>query len=143
MRKFLIALLLLCGVAQAKDAAIRNYELSYRKIAVGTATLAEAVQILGEPRSKKVNSNNVRYRFGDVDITIKDASGLVDSIIIHDPSFRDVNGYTVGTELADVERTTGLVRKGDSLFDQTNGVVYWFKNGRVSQIVYLAKARVR
>ncbi|HEY0913285.1 MAG TPA: hypothetical protein VGE22_00320 [Solimonas sp.] len=46
-------------------------------------------------------------------------------------------------ELAGIERTTGLVRKGDSLFDQTNGVVYWFKNGRVSQIVYLAKARVR
>ncbi|HEY0913284.1 MAG TPA: hypothetical protein VGE22_00315 [Solimonas sp.] len=74
MRKLLLALLLLCGVARAKDAATRNYELSYRKIAVGAATLAEGVQVLGEPRSKKVNNNNVRYRFFDVDV--KDESGL-------------------------------------------------------------------
>jgi hypothetical protein len=140
MRQIFLILLLLCGAAQAGD-GVRSYDLSYKGLQVGRATLADAVRLFGEPRSKKVNSNNVRYRFRDLDVTIKDESGMVDTLVIYDPVFRDVNGYVIGTDYADVARTTDIRKVKNTLFDRANGVVYWFKKGRVSAIVYLAKAR--
>ncbi len=141
MRRSLVVIALLCASTLAAAREVRSYSSAYEGIEVGRSTLPDVIERFGEPRSKQANSNNVRYRYRDFDMTIRDSSGFVDSIIIYDPLFRDVNGHAIGASFSEVERTPDARRVGSTLFDTRNGIVYWFKDGRVEKIVYVAKAQ--
>jgi len=141
MSRSVLVFALLCASAVVEARSVHSYSSSYEGIEAGRSTLPDVIDLFGEPRSKQANSNNVRYRYRDFDVTIRDDSGFVDSIIIYDPLFQDVNGHSIGASFSDVERTPKAKRIGSTLFDTDNGVVYWFKDGRVEKIVYVAKAK--
>ncbi|MDP9141251.1 MAG: hypothetical protein M3O62_10720, partial [Pseudomonadota bacterium] len=96
MSRRLLVVALLCVSAFAEARSVYSYSSSYEGIDVGRSTLPDVIELFGEPRSKQANSNNVRYRYRDFDVTIRDDSGFVDSIITYDPLFQDVNGHSVG-----------------------------------------------
>lgn len=117
-----------------------SYSTAYRGLQVGLATLPEVIAVLGPPQTKKVNSNNMRYAFKDVDVTMENATHRINTIIITEPGFVDVNGYFIGAAHSVLEVDPRILRDNnffsDSLIDQANGVVYHFKNDHVVEIVY-------
>ncbi len=116
------------------------YKTNYRGLQVGRSSLPEVIAVLGQPLSKKVNSNNVLYAFKDVAVTIEDATHRINTIIITKPGFVDVNGYFVGAAYSVLERNPSILGDNNifsnTLVDQANGVVYHFKNDQVTEIVY-------
>lgn len=121
---------------------IHSFSTEYKGLRVGSSTLSDVVKVLGTPLSKINNSNNINYRFGGVDITIQDGTGRINTIIIYDPKYTDVNGYKVGTAYDVISKDLHIYEPRKTLLEKSNGVIYWFKNQRVSRIVYAAQLKL-
>lgn len=122
-----------------RDKQIKSFSTEYRGLMVGSSTLSDVVNVLGVRISKINNSNNVNYRFEKVDVTIQDATGRINTIIIYDEDYVDVNGYKIGTSYDVISKNLNVKGTQQALIDRSNGVIYWFKNQRVSRIVYVAQ----
>jgi len=118
-------------------AAIKNFHNEYENIIPGRSTLEDVIDNLGAPKSKIANSNNVKYIFEKVEVTIQDATGLVNTIIINnDYEFEDKNGVKLGDSTTKFEnKTNRTVGDKSALGDCRNGYNYWFKNNKVDRIV--------
>ncbi|EIF51992.1 hypothetical protein [Sulfurovum sp. AR] len=125
--------------APIRDKQIHSYSTEYRGLRVGSSTLSDVVNVLGEIIAKINNSNNVNYRFDKVDVTIQDATGHINTIIIYDEDYVDVNGYKIGTSYDVISKDLNVEGTHQVLIERSNGVIYWFKNQRVSRIVYAAQ----
>ncbi|WP_261844480.1 hypothetical protein [Aliamphritea ceti] len=119
----------------ASAAQIITYDTKYKGLQVGRATIADVISVLGEPQGKKANSNNVKYIFDGVHITIQDSTGRINTIIIYDRRYVDENGLRVGAYKQDVEYALNKRISSPAITDHKNGIVYWFKKNRVSRIV--------
>jgi hypothetical protein len=120
---------------------VHIFSTEYKGLKVGSSTLSDVVNILGTPLSKIKNINNINYKFGEVDVTIQDATGRINTIIIYDPKYTDVNGYKVGTAYDVISKDLHIYEPRQTLLEKSNGVIYWFKNQRVSRIVYAAQLK--
>ena len=137
---YFITLLFLCNAALAQTSQAHNYSTTYKEQTVGKATLNDVIQILGEPQSKQINSNNIRYVFPNEDVTIQNSTTRINTIIIHDSSYTDINGHSIGTDYATIKNNQNIIKSSSTLFDTSNGIFYWFKQGKVEKIVYVATA---
>ena len=124
--------------------SLHSYSTVYRGLQVGRSTLPEVIGVLGQPLSKKVNSNNVLYAFKDAAVSIQDATQRINTIIITDPGYVDVNGYSIGADYALIENDPKTLDNNNvfskTLFNRMNGVFYHFKNDHVEKIVYCESA---
>ncbi len=118
------------------------YSTAYYGLQVGRAKLPEVFAVLGQPLSKKINSNNVLYTFKDVAISIEDATQRINTIIITKPGFVDVNGYFTGAAYSVLARDPNILDDNNIfsyiLTDKKNGVIYHFKDDQVIEIVYVS-----
>ncbi|WP_271273757.1 hypothetical protein [Aliamphritea hakodatensis] len=127
----------------ASSAQIITYDTRYKGLQVGKATIADVISVLGSPHGKKANSNNVRYYFDGVHVTIQDSTGRINTIIIYDRMYVDANGIRVGEFKRDVEYVLKKRIQAPAVSDLKNGIIYWFKGGRVSSIVLAYQALSR
>lgn len=121
---------------------IYSYSTEYKGLMVGSSTLPDVINVLGKPISKIFNSNNVNYRFDKVDVTISNATGHINTIIIYDTDYVDVNGYSVGALFDDISQNLDVRGTQAVLTEKSNGVIYWFHAERVSKIVYAAQLKL-
>lgn len=118
-----------------------SYETSFRGIKVGASTLAQIIQEHGEPLAQVVNSNNVKYMYRSFHVTIQDSTGKVNTIIILDTSYTDLNGIRVGHHRSLIENKLRQKQSENHLVDIKNGIIYWFRNDKVSKIVLAHRLR--
>jgi hypothetical protein len=139
-RTFVALLVCFSSISLAET---KTYSTMFEGIQVGTSTIADIIESHGQPISKALNSNNVKYFFRKFDITIQDSTGKVNTIIIHDPNLRDPNGISVGYSDLVVEATIKEDPVNGTITDLNKGIIYWLKNRKVKQIVIAHKIRKR
>jgi hypothetical protein len=123
-----------------EDKKVYDFHTRYRGLEVGESTLNEVVDLLGEPIA--IVNQNRNYRFDGVEFTFSGGKGTINTIIIKDEHYIDVNGYKIGTLYNEIVQNPNVQVSGGSgmvLVERSNGVVYWFTNGQVSKIVYGAQ----
>jgi hypothetical protein len=135
MKRAIFALVLLCWawLCPAAFAA----KTPFRGVTPGVSTLDDTARILGKPLSKIIESNQTvfKYRFGSINFPKK--TGKVQHIVIFDQSFRDVNGFRIGSKYSDVQEQLNVKGSSGALFDQGKGILYVFdQDGLVARIVY-------
>lgn len=121
-----------------------DYHNEYKGLVVLASTMDDAISTLGNPiRKISQFKNTARYLFKDVDISVYSDRGLINSIIIYDKSYRDKNGISVGDEFEIVKHLPDIKLVKSTITDTRNGIIYWFDNNRVTQIVLTGKLRKR
>ncbi len=120
---------------------IIEYHNEYKGLIVTKSTLKDAVSILGKPNKIGKINKTAKYRFKGVDITVYSDTGLINSIIIYDQLYVDNNGISVGSEFDLVKKLSDIKIIGETIFDQKNGIVYWFKTNLVTKIVLVSRAK--
>ncbi|MEH6579121.1 MAG: hypothetical protein V7731_18835 [Amphritea sp.] len=136
----LLVLFLLALGAHASDTI--TYDSEYYGLQVGKSTAADVIDLLGYPIEKKSYSNNVKYIFNGIHVTIQDRTGRINTIIIFENDYTDTNGIWVGSNKEEVEYRLNIYIDSDVVVDKVNGIVYWFENGQVSKIVLAHKLRL-
>ena len=120
-----------------------SYNSSYKGLKVRISTYQDMINIFGPP----IKSTSVKYYYPGVHVTINNKTNTINTIIIFDLSFVDVNGVSVGDEKVSVERALYerineneiLEMHGNIVVDKHNGIIYWFKQNKVEKIVLAAK----
>ncbi len=133
MKNILVFLLVI--ISHITYAETLTYETSFRGIKVGASTLPEIIEEHGEPLAQVVNSNNVKYMYRSFHVTIQDSTGKVNTIIILDTNYTDLNGISVGDRRSMIEIKLRQKQRKNYLVDIDNGIIYWFRNDKVSKIV--------
>lgn len=129
-----ILFLVLAFSAVSSNAELIRYHSNYKGVEVGSSTLADVMNIHGDPRKVRKFKDNARYYFFGFDINVSDYKQTVNSIVIFDPKYRDVNNIKVGFPLEIVENQFKQSIKADYFVDKPNGIIYWFDRGVVSYI---------
>lgn len=106
----------------------------FKGLTVGHSTKKDVISVLGKPTGMTNNGRN--YLFGNIEMTIRSGKGGINSIIIHDKDFIDLNGYKIGTHYDTIKNNSNVKYPGRTLIERSNGIIYWFKDKRVSKIVY-------
>ncbi|MFA6010216.1 MAG: tetratricopeptide repeat protein [Desulfobacteraceae bacterium] len=143
----------LLWTTKAMAEEVRTYKSVYRGVEVGRTAHDDVVQVLGEPRNRSTQAGYIKLYYQDVDITVNNNTGKVNSIIIYDPSYLDSNGIRVGSsrELilsrVDEKRETTF---NDGKFswititDFKKGISYWINagTGKLEKIVLAHQLRI-
>ena len=134
---FILILLALSGLAQAET--IYRYKNAYQGINIGSSQINEVRDILGRELSIEKTTNGFNYIFNNVIINISPpASPAVNSIIItSDTNYICPNGFKIGTSQASVTQSKKQLWYHHKNFstDFNLGIVYWYKNTKVTRIV--------
>jgi hypothetical protein len=135
MKRALFALVLLYWAWQCPAVFAAN--TPFRGVTPGVSTMDDTARILGKPVSKIIESNQTvfRYRFGAVNFPKK--TGKAQHIVINDQTFRDVNGFRLGSKYSEVQEQLNVNGTKGALLDQANGILYVFdQDGLVDRIIY-------
>ena len=124
-----------CNYAEEKSNR-KYYAFSpmFKGLEVGRSTLKDVISVLGEPTGMANNGRN--YVFNKIEMTIRPGNGGINTIIINDENFVDLNGYKIGTHYDVIKKNLNVKYPGKTLTERSNGIIYWFKDNRVSKIVY-------
>ncbi len=140
MKRAIFALVFLCWPWLCPAAFAAN--TPFRGVTPGVSTMDDTARILGKPLSKIIESKQTvfRYRFGAVNFPKK--TGKAQHIVINDQSFKDVNGFRIGSKYSEVQEQLNVNGSKNALLDQANGILYVFdQDGLVDRIIYGANAQ--
>ncbi len=124
-------------------AEIKNYNSNYKGLHVGLSTKDDAVQLFGKPRDV-FKSAYVKYVYQNIHITFNPSTGIVNSIIIYDMDYIDMNGISIGSTFFDVESLPHITFNPDHPEYSTDfkyGIIYWFENEKVKKIILSNKLK--
>ena len=131
----LIFLLTVFSLCTFTTAGIR---FSYKGLNPGISTINDAARILGKPTSKILASERTVYKYPFITVTSQKRSEKIESIIVDDPNFRDVNGFGIGMRQTSISDALKVNPVGNAITDKTNGIVYILnEDGTVIRIMYL------
>ncbi len=131
----LILCLLFAFTALSSQAELLRYNNSYQGIIVGQSTLADTMQLHGEPLKVNKTLDNATYFYSGFNINISDYKSTIVSIAITDPNYVDINDMKVGfpVEIL-VTKFHALIDRDGYYVDKNNGIIYWLRNGVVTTI---------
>lgn len=133
MKLIYMTLLFLTLSTSVMAKEVVKFENYYLDIEVGQSTLADMVDAFGPPLSKKSYSNNVKYFFKKVHVSISDNTGRVNTLqIVADDEYSDPNGISLGDSR---ETVSSNIDGNDTNLDKTYGIAYWYHDDKVIKIV--------
>jgi hypothetical protein len=135
--KYLIYFVLIIASFSANAERIQ-YHSTYKGLQVGHSRLSDAMDLFGEPKDVRKIQNNAQYRYPGFDINFTDDIPTIMSIAIYDTAYVDVNHIKVGMHKSVVEDTFSQTIQNDYFVDKTNGIIYWFRDNRISRIALAA-----
>ena len=129
-------LLLLVGMSQL-GAALAANKVTYKGVTPGISTIDDTLRMLGKPEAKVISSERIVCKYRYVQVNIFKKTNKVMFILIYDPTFRDVNGFSLGSSYAQIYEKLKVEAHGNTVADLENGIGYIFSaEGIVQQIVY-------
>lgn len=125
---------------QYRKRELRKYKNSYIGLILGVSTIEGVEKIAGkslEPVGKQ------KYFFSKYVLVTFSENNFLNTIIITDESYRDMNGIIIGAAKLKVLELDGV--KGNcfyrSCLDENNGIAYWFDESNiVTKIVLINEA---
>lgn len=137
MNKFIFIIILLLSVCIEHATVINAYAAFYLGLEPEVSTLDDTKRILGYPISIKENNKFIICKYIVVEVFLNKKTKKVSSIIIHDPGFRDVNGFMVGDSYEKISRTLNDSGQGNVIYDNKKRIIYLFdQNGILGEILY-------
>lgn len=131
----LLVLLLFLGNPPAPAQAINK--VTYKGITPGISTIDDTLRLLGKPVAKVISEERIVCKYRYVQVNIFKKTNKVMFILIYDPTFKDVNGFSLGTSYAQIYEKLKVEANGNTVADLENGIGYIFtEEGVVQQIVY-------
>lgn len=111
--------------------------VAYRGLTPGVSTLEDTLRLLGKPVSKVFGDDRIVCKYRFIQVNIPKKTGKVQFILIYDPSFRDINGFRLGTSFKEIQEKLKVNGEGNTIVDLEKGIGYIFTSaGLVDQIVY-------
>jgi hypothetical protein len=109
----------------------------------GQTPIHMVLEILGKPREIKEHKDNIHYLYSQVKVSALKSTGRVSTVSIMDKKYTDPNGVRVGASRSTLEREFGSISHKSYFGDMEKGIIYWFRDGRVSKIVLAHKLVIR
>jgi hypothetical protein len=125
---------------QYRKRELRKYKNSYFGLILGVSKIEDVEKVVG--KSLELVGKN-KYFFSKYVLVTFSENDLLNTIIITDESYRDLNGIIVGAVKSKVLELDGV--KGNcfdrSCLDENNGIAYWFDESNiVTKIVLINEA---
>lgn len=134
-RLWLLVLLVLLGNAPTPALAINK--VTFKGVTPGVSTIDDTLRLLGKPEAKVISSERIVCKYRYVQVNILKKTNKVMFILIYDPTFKDVNGFSLGSSYAQIYEKLKVEANGNTVADLENGIGYIFSaEGIVQQIVY-------
>ncbi|MDD2463304.1 MAG: hypothetical protein PHI97_04850 [Desulfobulbus sp.] len=137
VRLFVALLVALLGGGLFSAQSFAASVTSYRGLTPGISTLDDTLRLLGKPVSKIFSDDRIICKYRFVQVNIPKKSGKVQFILIYDPSFRDVNGFRLGSHYSEVLEKLKVDGMGNTVVDLDKSIGYVFTaTGVLDQIIY-------
>ena len=136
-RCFPVLLVMLWCSLFSPSMALAVNKVTYKGVTPGISTLDDTIRLLGRPVAKVISDQRTVCKYRYVQVNILKKTGKVLFILIYDPSFKDVNGFALGSSYAAIREKLQVDAVGNTVADLENGIGYIFSaEGLVAQIVY-------
>lgn len=131
----LLVLLVFLGYPPTPALAINK--VTFKGVTPGVSTIDDTLRLLGKPVAKVISSERIVCKYRYVQVNILKKTNKVMFILIYDPTFKDVNGFSLGSSYAQIYEKLKVEANGNTVADLENGIGYIFSaEGVVQQIVY-------
>lgn len=132
-----LVLALLSLIFSPPAPALAINKVTYKGVTPGISTLDDTLRLLGKPVAKVISDERTVCKYRYVQVNILKKTNKVMFILIYDPTFRDVNGFSLGSSYAQIYEKLKVEASGNTVADLENGIGYIFSaEGIVEQIVY-------
>lgn len=132
-----LLLVLLVFLGNPPTPALAINKVTYKGVTPGISTIDDALRLLGKPVAKVISDERIVCKYRYVQVNILKKTNKVMFILIYDPTFRDVNGFSLGSSYAQIYEKLKIEANGNTVADLENGIGYIFSDeGVVQQIVY-------
>lgn len=130
-----LLMVLLCFSLPSMALAVNK--VTFKGVTPGISTMDDTLRMLGKPVAKVISDERIVCKYRYVQVNILKKTSKVMFILIYDPDFRDVNGFSLGSSYAQIYEKLGVEAAGNTVADLENGIGYIFSaEGIVEQIVY-------
>lgn len=117
--------------------ALAINKVTYKGVTPGISTIDDTLRLLGKPVAKVISDERIVCKYRYVQVNILKKTNKVLFILIYDPMFKDVNGFSLGSSYAQIYEKLGVEASGNTVADLENGIGYIFSaDGIVEQIIY-------
>lgn len=132
-----LLLVLLVFLGNHPTPALAINKVTYKGVTPGISTIDDTQRLLGKPVAKVISSERIVCKYRYVQVNILKKTNKVMFILIYDPTFKDVNGFSLGSSYAQIYEKLKVEANGNTVADLENGIGYIFTaEGIVQQIVY-------
>ncbi len=132
-----VLLVLLWCFLHFPSMALAVNKVTYKGVTPGISTVDDTLRMLGKPVAKVISDERIVCKYRYVQVNILKKTSKVMFILIYDPDFKDVNGFSLGSSYAQIYEKLGVEAAGNTVADLENGIGYIFSaDGIVEQIVY-------
>ena len=132
-----LLLVLLVFLGNAPTPALAINKVTFKGVTPGVSTIDDTLRMLGKPEAKVISSERIVCKYRYVQVNILKKTNKVMFILIYDPTFKDVNGFSLGSSYAQIYEKLKVEASGNTVADLENGIGYIFSaEGIVQQIVY-------
>ena len=138
-RKIFFVIVICCFLLNIATLAIAENRgiAMYKGLSPGVSTLDDTMRIFGKPVSRILNDKFTICKYQFVEVYVYKKTGKINAIVIYDPLFIDVNGFSLGQPYEKVKKYIVENEIGNTISDKKNGIVYIFNNnGVIDRIVY-------
>lgn len=126
---------------QYRKRKLRKYKNSYFGLILGVSKIEDVEKVVG--KSLELIGKN-KYFFSKYVFVTFSENDLLNTIIITDESYRDINGIIIGANKSKVLELDGV--KGNcfnrSCLDENNGIAYWFDESNIVTKIVLINETV-
>jgi len=132
-----VLLMMLWCFLSSPSMALAVNKVTYKGVTPGISTQDDTLRLLGRPVAKVISGERIVIKYRYVQVNILKKTNKVMFILIYDPMFKDVNGFSLGSSYAQIYEKLGVEAAGNTVADLENGIGYIFTaDGIVEQIVY-------
>ena len=132
-----VVLVMLWVLLSQSSPVLAVNKVTYKGVTPGISTVDDTLRMLGKPVAKVISDERIVCKYRYVQVNIFKKTNKVMFILIYDPTFKDVNGFSLGSSYAQIYEKLGVEASGNTVADLENGIGYIFSaEGIVQQIVY-------
>lgn len=112
------------------------YNNEYQGIVPGRSTFVDVVSEFGITYVEKKLPKLIKYSYPEIQFTISDISGRVNTIVIFNKSYSDENGVKIGFSREKVNKLISYkISLKETIGDIDKGIIYHFNSDKVEKIV--------